>query len=518
MVGNSRVLSMVENPWLLGGQGFMPGLAALLAPVWLFTDSPVVVYQAGIWLCVGVALVAIWPMSHVFRWAGTTPAAATTVAAVVSVAPARALLSNYMLSEALFLLATAALIAAAIRLYRQPSNGSAVLLGLSVGAVCFAHGRGVATAIAVALALALAVVRRALALRLGALAVGVGVMTSFIAYGVFRRVAAATLALDGRVDALTERPVASVADGIAGAIGQVWYMTLAWPAVALAGVAFVVWRVRRDHIAVLVLLVGAASFAMGVWQSSPAWGPAYPDVWYYGRYMDTVWTLMAGVGIVVLLRVRRRSLGIVVVAVTAVVGAVMAAYVGPRVPVEGLWREMHVLGVAPWLSRASWENGEPQQWWLLALLGTVLAAAVAVIAWLRRPVVLVAGLAVFWGGLSVAYDHIGIDPADGGRTVPGALFGLDAIPEDVVIGVDARQDLMWNVAQFASPERDASFWDPFYRGRPTDVYLASWEDPRYAERGALLVEGSARGATALVVFPGELQDQLRQQGHLEPIP
>lgn len=517
MVGNSRVLSMVEQPWSLGGQGFMPGLALLVAPAWWFTDDAVLVYRVGIWVAVALALLAIWPLSRIVRWAGASTTASVTIAAAVSCAPSRALLSNYLLAESLLLLATAILVVVSIRFFRRPSSRNAVILGISSGFVFLSHGRGIAILGAVGATLLIAASRRWIPVKPMLIAAAVGVASSALAYRLFLWVNAQTLALDGRVDAaLAPKTLSSVSEIVAGLIGQGWYAALAWPAIAVAGVALVAKRLTRDPVALLIAGMVGATLVISAWQSSPAWGVMLADQWFYGRYMDTMWVIVAAIGLAVLIKERPLWFGTSIVAVTAVIAIAMAGVVGPTVPTDGEWRAMHVLGVAPWMSESAFDSGEPQNWWVLAGLTIGLTAVVVGLSWLRRPSLVVAVLALPWATMSLVYDAGAIDVSDGDRRDPGEVFGLWNFSLDTPIGVDPREDLMWNVAQFASPTRVGVFEQPFVGERTTPVFLAFWQDERYADAGARIVVDSVRGDVGLVVFPGPLQDALSDAALLEP--
>ncbi len=146
MVGSSRVVAG-QSPWMLSDAGFMPGLAVLLAPAWWFTDDGLLVYRVGLWMTVALGLAAIWPLGELVVRTGFSRRAGVTIAAVVMIAPARALISNVMLSETALLLAVATLLVVADTFSRRPSVAHALALGAAMGATVLAHGRGVAVVV-----------------------------------------------------------------------------------------------------------------------------------------------------------------------------------------------------------------------------------------------------------------------------------------------------------------------------------------------------------------------------------
>lgn len=514
MTGNSRVIAGTESTWVLGGNGFMPGLAVLMAPMWWLSDDPATVYRAGIWIAAAAALVAIYPLGRLAQHAGAPFRTALTMAAVVSLAPARALVSNYLLAESLLLLTSAALLVAVLNLLRHESWGWAGITGLLVGAVCISHGRGVA--VALAFGVWSVFVLRTLKWK-SVVAGGVALLSSVFAYVLYVVVSSQLLIADERIEATVEvSSGSSPSDYLAGIVGQLWYATLAWPAVVVAGVLWASRRFGADKLALLVILVAVLTIALSVVSLDPGGTPLRPDTWFYGRYMDHIWTVFAVLGIAVLVRTRWLAYSALVVLLTGAVGLAMVWFTAPKIPVDGLWGDLHVLGVSPWLSIERWIAGEPQDWTYLATLATGLAAIVCVLAWVRWVVVPI--LAALWGGLTLAHDQV-LDIRDGERNADGAAPGIEYVPADTVLGIDERLGQQRNRIVFGSGSHETRPVDLADMGASgTELAYGYFVSEEPVESGAAVMTPTMNSTIVAWIYPGQLFDELEARQLLsEPL-
>lgn len=512
MLGESRSLAGESPAWSLAGSGFMPGLAILLTPVWWFTADAATVYVVGLWLTVAISLVAIWPLSSLARWAGLGPNGAVIAASLVLVAPARLLLSNVMLSESLLLLTLSTALVAGLRFAQRPSVLGAALLGLASAAAFVAHGRGIVVAIAV-VAWSGIYWRR---LRWhGAIASLVAALASVVAFAIYRGATAGLLIGDSRTsNAVTNVLDRDLGDAIVVLIGQLWYAVFAWPAVVIVGSMLVVRRLRIQPFAALLGLIVLGSLVLSVAQVTHPDGVGPLDTWFYGRYMDPVWTILAALGVSAALRMRSWPMWLAVVGCSAIVAGLMLFVAVPHIPVGVSWRDTHILGIAPWLSTEAVVLEEPQEWLLLCVMSVVFTALAVALMVVRAALVPVLGAA--WLSLAVAYDTGQIDGGSGTRSIDADPLGMAAIPADQTVGVDAAVRLNLNPVTFASDGRTVILVDLEAGDAVPDVVYASILAAPARDAGARVLETSAGGALVAWIYPGDLYDQLDAEGLLLP--
>jgi len=509
MLGNSRVLVGAAPTWQLAGAGFMPGLAILIAPLWWFLDDPSVVYRIGIVVAVLLNLAAVWPLSLILRRCGASATASVTVAAVVMVAPARSLISNYLVSESLFLLATCVLVLVAMRMAEEPNVRLALACGLAAGAVVLAHGRGVALAAALGIWLLTYIRSHRVAAVVGAVSVAVGVAAAYMLY---RAITATLVVHDLRMDE-TLGGLAHFDSGafLATVIGQAWYASLAWPAIAYLGLGLIAFRARRPGVARFILIAVAVSIAFAAITLNTGVVGVRQDAWYYGRYMDHLWTVLAAMGLVVAVRVRWWAASVAVAGATAAVAVLMLLVTVPRIDFTTLWVDMHVLGISPWLSINAFVNGEPQPWLMLCALSLVLTCVVLVLAWFRSASVVV--LAVGWAALSVAHDSV-IDLRDGGRAADSNVGAIRDLPASAEVAIDRDLGYIVNMFVFDGRTREVALIDVADRSGTLDVLYARPDDRRPRDDGALVFIPSLRTDAVAWVYPGPVFDELESAGQL----
>ncbi|MDN4473342.1 hypothetical protein [Demequina zhanjiangensis] len=514
MVGYSRAIAGVDPGWQLSGSGYMPGLAILMAPAWWFTQDPATVYQGGIAITVALAMAAIWPLALLARRAGLTVRTAIVTAAVPTIAPAPALMSNYLASESLLLLATATSLVLADRLVRVRTIGAGILLGSAASVAFLAHGRALALGVAVAIWVVWVFRHevRIAAATLGALLLGSG-----LAYLLYRAVSAQVLLDDSRTSTtVSELSNGSVQGSIGALVGQLWYPTIAFPAVVVVAVLFLARKARTDSLATLILLATAGSLALAVLQLKPA-ASLRLDTWFYGRYNEQLWVVLAVIGAAVLVRVVWPGLVALVVAVSAALGVGFLAITVPQMSVTQYWVDMHVFGVAPWLSTERYGNGEMQNWGTIVGVGLLLTVAVGVLSLVRSAVV--PGLLVIWAAITLGYDAMSPALRSDARSSDDTPLPQEILNSGEVLWLDPGSGTEGNSVVFGA--RDLVVSVSAYDDLPEDVavYIAPFSVQDPADVGGLLWGDGAQGLLNLWVFPGPLQDDLLRQGLVaEPVP
>ena len=422
MIGDSRIIAGDGNAWVLTGGGFMPGLAVLMAPLWWFTSNPVLVYQLGIWITVVLALVTIWPLAVLARRIGVTAEAGVVVACVVMLAPARILVANFLLSETLITLATAMVAVAGIRLVRTHAARDAVFLGLATGLAVLAHGRGVAVVLAV-LIWCLTLLR--VCARPAMLAVAVAIVSSLAAFALYVAVSPQSPGEDARVsDTVANVTATPIKEMFATLVGELWYASLAWPLVLLLGAGLVLKHARRKPDLALIVILVVCAVAMSTSQLTHPADVQRIDMWFYGRYNDHVWTLLAVIGLAVAIRWVWPKIVLIVTAVAAALAVLMLVVTVPLIPATHGWQALHVFGIAPWLSYSRLGEGLPQQWTLMCAAGVALTLALGLLSLLRAWILPV--VAVVWLALSLTYDANVVDVRNGARnpTADRWAFGV----------------------------------------------------------------------------------------------
>lgn len=510
MVGYSHLAAGAQGDWLLEDMGFMPGLGLLMAPLWWFTDDPVLVYRLGIWLTVALSMLSLWPLSALAMRVGASRNAAVAISAVVIVAPARSLISNYLLSESLLVLTTATVLVLAARLSDRERYADAVLLGLAVGAAVLSHGRGVALALAIGIWTLTMVARRP---KVYLIAGATAFVASLSAYAIYTSLTARLLVNDTRVSqTLGSAPDVDPIARVAALIGELWYPVLAWPAVVLFGALWVLGRLRADPWRRLLVLASLLTISLSLWQMNPGPHSLRPDVWYYGRYNDHLWTILAVIGLTVALRLRWPKASLAVVGGAALVSALMLVITVPRITTDGFWTDLHSMGISPWLSLDDFVSGRPQPWLLLCAFAVGLTAFVLAFAWFRATVLPV--LLAFWAGLSVAHDAMAIDVRIGGRSGSVDYHGLQSLPEGIQIGVDENLGLTQNFIYFASGDHPVVRVDMEDVPDDVEVVYSAFINADAPADGARMLTTSAQMTVVAWVYPGELYNELDAEGLL----
>ncbi|MBB5080567.1 hypothetical protein [Nonomuraea endophytica] len=334
--------------WLAGGPGgdysgstfYQGGYPLLLAPVYWLSTDPVTVYR----LVSGfgaVASASAFPLAYlVLRRLALGRRAALALAFVAGLAPSLLLFSGLALVDAVLPTLVLGWLVAFHDLVNRRGVVPGVVAGALSGLAMAMHMRGaILFGVFVVGVLGVLVFRR-VSLRAGLWALGAAALAGGAGMLVNARLKAALypsgikdlsgLALE-RVTGLEGQ-----ARSLAGAAGQIWYLvTATWGVAGIGIVAALVVLVRRGGSPYRVMAGILLALTLGIAYASSA---ALPDEhrvgnYAYGRYLACVavaWTL---VGLVALLRSRRRTalaLASASAGLLALSGGLAAWYAGDR--------------------------------------------------------------------------------------------------------------------------------------------------------------------------------------------
>lgn len=514
MVGNSLRIVHPDVVWDLMGGSYMPGLAFLMAPAWWFTSDAVTVFHVGLVINVILAAVAVWPLTLIARDIGASRSFSLVAAGAVSIAPAMVLSANYLVAEKLLLVATATTVHLAWRMAHGPSTRLAVALGVSGGLAFLSHGRGIVIAGALA---ALALVQVRTWGKLSWILALVAVASIGAGYGALRMIASPMYGSLSRESLLWDNITSlGLADAARAAIGQAWYVTLAWPAVAVIAALWIVRRLRTHAWAqyMVIAVLGTAVLSVTQTYERPAVEPRL-DVWVYGRYNDHLAAVLALVGVVVLAKFMSKRLMLACVAASAAIGVAFLTFTVPRIPVGGWFVDVHIAGIAPYLDLDNVYYKRPERWLFLTGVAVGLAIVAIVASRIRSLHALVLGM--LWLFQGVSYDEVSIDARDAGLAAAGRdPYAVHALPaqarigyaRDTVGGLNLLILTAWprevtavTIAQIESDEPPPV--DIVYVGLSRDI-----EPPD----GVLIFKGTDGTLLPMWVLPGPIADELARQG------
>ncbi|WNM25784.1 hypothetical protein [Demequina capsici] len=511
MVGNSRVLAGLPATWHLIGAGFMPGLAVLMAPAWWLTDDPVTVYRMGIGASAVMGLLAIWPLSRIAIRFGASRNLSVIVASLVAVAPARSLFGDFLFAEHLYFLMTVCVILSGARLAERPDVARALVFGVAVGGAVLAHGRGAGLALAGGI-WCLTLLRRA---RWHAvIAASTALVLSFGAFLMYRWVTSLVIQDDPRVSSTFGQTAgATIHSVVAVLIGQTWYSVLAWAGTSIVGAMWVARHLRASPLARLIGLAVVASLALSIVQSAPWSETPRFDLWFYGRYNDNLWAVLATLGVVIIVRLRWPLVSVLTVAVAAATSGLMLWVTAPLVGATGRWAEMHVLGVAPWLSIDDFLEGRPQPWVSITAWTVGLTFVTVVTAWWRGlvvPMLLIGGAA-----LSLWYDTLHIDIILARTQSADAVTPFEQLPDSAQVAFDSALQQQVNMLYFQAGSRPVSLLDVGSDSlHGYDIIFSRRVSPALESAGGEVFAPLSQGVTVAWVLPGTVFEELERSGNL----
>ena len=337
-IGSAARLGDPGTLWALHGSSYLPAMPVLLAPLWWVFDSAEQVYRAATFVVAAIGIATLWPLARLSQMFGLTRNAAIVVAAIVSIAPGRALYGNYVWGETVLALAFTLLVIAGIRLGRDRSARNAILFGVAAGGLFAAHGRALPIVAVAGIAL-LIVAAGAATRRAGILGAAAYVATLGAVYAVYQYTATANVS-----DVREAATLSSVADATAGVAldvlaSQVWYQFASWSVLVFLGAAFLIARARRsrDAAAIWWLLAGfgglLAFFSLFV-AGSPS-RHVRLDLHVYGRYLEGFSFILALLGLVAIVHGVTRARAIFAAASVVAVAGLFYLFSVPQMPPGG---------------------------------------------------------------------------------------------------------------------------------------------------------------------------------------
>lgn len=523
MIFNAALFARPDGPVVLLGSSYMPGLAILIAPLWLLTDEAATVYRMAIFLNAAIGVATIWPMSRVARKFGAGRNASVLMAAVIAVSPAMLIQSNYLLAENLLHFVVMLTAWAAIVQLRNPSFRQAALLGASAGAMFLVHGRALPLLVVVAVGFAVMLFKRPVdALGGGGLLATISVASYVLLLWIEEQNYLDADRTAGQVDQLL---AGSPADYATAVISQTWVESFAW--LGLAGVGLLVLGVRarrgahRFESRWLLAAIGAAIVFVVMTLAGGTWGHTGDisriDAFVYGRYIEVITPVLAVIGIAALAARLSRTIAWAVVGIAAVSGALLLLVVVPLMPVGGRWEGSHTPAVAAFLSDAHVGLEQRDAWWAIVLAG-VAATALVVFAGRRSPWALPAVGALFltwslYGDQGVLKEH-----EYRSRMAPPSLVALESVPDSEPLSVDLSQGPLvrgFNQIEFWVYPRELSVFSYARGDTPrSSLAITGVEESLPVEQGAWPLNGSLQGVSIIWVYPGELRDALDAEGRV----
>jgi hypothetical protein len=460
--------------------GYAAGWGLLTFPLWWSGLTPDRVYQASIVLNVLLALAAVPVLAALARRVGAGPRAALLAAAVVSVAPGRALYTGYTQPEILvgLLLAVIAVLGRDL-LAGRAGVARTARFAAAAGFLPVVHARTTPVAVLAALLLvwlawrergraASATVPAAAAAAVGALTGAGWLLNRWVEAALYPDVGGRVAAAGQQVSGLDVDVVALVA------AGHAWYGAAAWLGLSVLGAILLaarLWSRGRDGDpgrqwlwSGWLLAACLTQWLVGAAYLSTRFGEgARLDMIVYGRYADPVWGVLALVGAAALLsgRFGRRQLTVGLGAAVALSGAAwLTVHVLAPVASGALW--LNVPGLQAWDWRAANGFAVP----LFPAASALLAAAVLALvlgvrgAAARTVLVMALGAALVAG--TVAAEVRNFRPRDDGIR---ELFSLRAAvverePESVLLVVDRPFLLTGNAFQFWLGDQPIRLVDP----------------------------------------------------------
>lgn len=540
-------------PTVPRGAGYFPAWSFFMAPVWWVTEDPQVAYRLAIGIGVIAALVTIWPLARLVTRIGLSMPQAMVVASIVMSLPARTVQSGYVTSEKLLFLVLVGTMLAAVRYWERPTILRAVVFALVAAALAATHARAAALLIACVIWLLCMMLRSwrsslvglAVLAPLGYLAFwSGGLMNQFLGGGFSQGSKLVDNYLESRPSIILRAVIGQAWEQTAGSFGLV--------AVGLVVLLVLVWRELRHERAIGpvcllgAMLLGVVVLSVGQWSNEGAmyfadWRRL--DAWLYGRYIDPVTSLLAALALAALLRGLPRRAAATALGLTAALMAVTVFWLAPHAPTWGYVTPAHIPGVMAWFWALPVGHG-PETWpwgltpsftnenrfWLLASLPPlVLLGVLTALGALRERgtaillgVLLVAGSAATLSATQ-ATDHF--QQIEGGRPALADEINRLQAEHDGQLTIEFDRSCTPGLSNNAVVQNKLAYWiHPTTMGLTMDRNVSDaqitlgcdiW--PEGTEKGARLLSDAESYGYHAWVNPGPLQDQLVEQGRLEPL-
>lgn len=547
----SKFLAGEGMPTPPRGAGYFPAWSVVMAPVWWVTSDPAIAYRLAIGLGVVASLATIWPLARAVTRVGLPMPQAVVVAAIVMSLPSRTIQSGYVTSEKLLFLVLVCAMLAALRYWERPTIPRAIVFALVAALLTATHARALALAIACVVWLLCMAIRSWRASLVGTAVLAPLAYLAFWSGGQMNQFLGGGWGQGSKLvdNYLTSRPSiiarATIGQGweqVAGSLGLV--------TVGLLVMLALVWRELRRERAIgpvcllAAMLLGVVLLSVGQWSNEQAMytaGWRRLDAWLYGRYIDPVSSLLIALALAVILRGLRRIVLGMALGLTALAVAVTVLWIAPDAPTWGYVTPAHIPGVMPWFAALPQHAGEDWQWglipsftnanrfWLLASVPALLLLGVLTVCGRLRQ----RGTAVFAAvmllisaaatvGSTRATDHF--QEIEGSRPSLAADLNQLQAEHDGEITIEFDRSCTPGMSNNAVVQNRLAYWiHPTTMGVTTDrntstaqVTLGCDIWPEGTERGArMLADAESYGYHAWVM-PGPLQDELAEQGRLEP--
>lgn len=519
---NARAMAGQLSGVSIGPMGtYSVGWSIAMVPLALVFTDPYHFYRAVLVLAAVTSAVSVVLLYWILRQ--LTPASKAVAAAAATaalLAPGLSLMSGYAYAESWFVLVFLAAAASAIRWFDTHSRGSAATFGF-FGASCYiTHGRGLGVLLVTLVALLLGLPDRSTR-RSAAVGVGVAVLTAIVGRSLQNSVESEIylVAFDRLSEGFQKLFDPPLRYQAATFSGQFFTLSAGTLGLSVVGLAIVLRRIASGssdpHLRSLlwILLAAGSVYAISAlsFGDTIAEDPARLDYYVYGRYVDSIGPLFAGLGLVGIATAttRRRlaaDLSIAAVSTVVALGALLLLVGSDQLsgrPVAAL----SIAGLAAWMDP---DAAELPLWPpLLATIGVL--AAVGVRRGTGSAVALSVGVA--FAALTAVGEIRTMRPLD----EPWQEFltlddQLVALQPDAVSFDDSSDHLYArNGYQFLLTNTEF-FFDAGSGVPSADVVVAARDWAAASELGARRLGSEKRIDQSVWVLPGGLQDDLAARG------
>jgi len=406
--------------WALCGSSYSVGYSVVLAPLWWLPVSPIAIYQIAVFLSAALGALAIWPATLLARRFGASAGVALVIGAFVTLIPARALMSNYVLAENPLTLLVLCAVLLALKVADRARRFDVVLLGATAGLASVVHARALPLVmVTVMWILVRAILKKtrwldAVAGAALALGLAIGGVVAQTAMG------AHIFTDDSRVGNLVGH--LSLSNVVEVLMGQAFTQVVSWSLLTVLGVLAVASKARaawRKHGPQSVatawwwlggMFVAQASFFVWVLASSADFATRF-DIPIFGRYLDPFAVPVAVLGAVTLWVGARKRIVTVALVISAIFLATYCAAVLPRISPDAKWIPFAIPGLNPFLT----VHDSPFDYRPAMLIAGIVALAGCVLLWAfkgRAKQSIVVALAVA-ALMTVGADALRVDPLEG---------------------------------------------------------------------------------------------------------
>ncbi len=494
-----------------------PLFGTLFAPVYWFTDDPVIVLRTA--LALNAILGGVAAALLVFVARRLTPMSAAWCAGcavVVALSPGVIFTTNFVFSESLVAPLYLATLLSLLRFQESPTLATGVGAGVLAAAAFGAHSRMLPLALVTLGVVLWALVRRRLrvlhAVVVGAVTIaGVYLVSAYTRYVVDRlwNEPSTRNSSDGVIEQLQNRSAVLVA-----LLGQTWYLLVASLGVVVYGAVVLVRSVvdrestpptvpapRRSD-AVLVLVTVSVFVALSSVFMSDRWRS---DQLVYGRYNDAIITPVLVVGLAALVGAipLRRLAVVAAAAATATMGTGLLLWsLRSEVLSESNGVEPMILGLQPFATSGTSIDVVRISVW--ASLVTLALAAVSIGAARRglAPIALAAlGLlvAVGWSRAATIVDRTW-DDSGNLSAVEEVRDLVDGVGVDFALPATSNSTNRMMLYQFHLPRTEFTVVEDAVAGTSPYVFArvgSRGDEPELSDAGATLIWRDPRGRYGL---------------------